>query len=148
MKIASEGLSYYDITKKTALVTDWSKTGIGFVLMQKHCCCIADSILCCSGGWKLVLCNNRFLHPSEQNYAPIEGEALAVNWALKKANLFLLGCKEFDIIVDHQPLVKIFGNKSLEGIDNPRLFSMKERTLRYTFNVKCIKGIKNYADVF
>ena len=145
VKVATEGLAYYDITKRTAVVCDWSKVGIGFLLLQKHCECTDDSILCCSGGWKLAYCNDRFLDPAEENYAPIEGEALGVSWAMKKARMFLLGCKDFTVYVDHQPLVKVFNDKSLEKIENPRLRSLKEKTLQYSFNIKYIKGITNVA---
>ena len=76
------------------------KEGIGFVIMQKHCNCVNDindqNVLnCCTQGWRLAFCNSRHLDKNEQEYAPIEGEALAVCWALKKARLFLLGCPHF-----------------------------------------------------
>ena len=32
-----EGVKIFDPLRKTALSTDWSKTGIGFWLVQKHC---------------------------------------------------------------------------------------------------------------
>ena len=70
-----KGLAYFDCTKKTAYVTDWSKQGIGYVLLQKHCNCIGDVILFCCEGWKMASCS-RFLQPSEYNYVRIEGEAL------------------------------------------------------------------------
>ena len=118
--VVSTGLAYYDTTKDTAVVTDWSREGLGFVILQKHCeCTLEDLPLCCDSGWKLVFCN----------YASIEGEALAVTWALKKARMFLQGCHKFHIVVDHQPLVKIFGNKCRNDIDNHLFQTFKERTL-------------------
>ena len=90
--LALKGFTSYDLTKDTVLVTDWSKVGIGFVLLQKHCSCATRSDpLCCDGGWKPVYCNSRTLVPEEAGYAPIEGEDLGVRWAVKKAHLFLLG---------------------------------------------------------
>ena len=145
-KLASQGLTFYDGTKKTVLITDWSKVGIGFLLLQKHCNCFSDSIECCIDGWKLVLCRSRHLTSSESQYAPIEGEALAICWASKKACIFQQGNIHFDIIVDHAPLLKIFGDKSLQDITNPRLFALKEKTLLYTFQMKYMRGIKNRAD--
>ena len=63
-------LAYFDTTKQTALVTDWSKQGIGFVVLQKHCSCTGEGPpLCCKNGWKLAFCNSRHLQPSESNYA-------------------------------------------------------------------------------
>ena len=148
-EIASKGLTYYDLTKETVLVTDWSKVGIGFVLLQKHCnCATKDDPLCCEGGWKPAYCNSRTLTPEEANYVPIEGEGLAVTWALKKARLFLLGHPKFTVYVDHNPLVRIFGSKPLSDIDNIRLQKQKEKTLGYHFDIKYLKGIKNHANTF
>ena len=87
--------------------------GIGFVLLQKHCNCTGNIDPLCCEGWKLILCNSRHLSTEESNYAPIEGECLAVVWALKKSKMFLLGGPKFTIFVDHAPLLKILGDKCL-----------------------------------
>ena len=39
VKAVENGVKIYDPEKATALCTDWSKTGIGFVLLQKECLC-------------------------------------------------------------------------------------------------------------
>ena len=142
-EIAKEGLMYFDTRKPTVVITDWSKIGIGFVLLQKYCNCSDDNILCCPNGWKLAYCGSRFLHASEQNYPPIDGEALAVSWALKKARLFLLGNQGFKVYSDHEPLVPIFNEKALEKIENPRLLRFKERTAQYRFTMEYLPGKKN-----
>ena len=54
----------------------------------------------------------------------------------------------FTIIVDHEPLLKILGNKSLSKFSNPRLLHFKEKILPYSFKIQYIKGIKNHANVF
>ena len=139
------GLSCYDKGKKTSLITDWSRNGIGFLLVQQSCTCSSDTPFCCQNGWALVYCASRCLTPAEENYSVPEGEALAITWALRKCKMFLLGHPGFTIITDHRPLVKIFGEKELRNIDNPRLFKMKERTLMYRFNIRHIPGNKNTA---
>ena len=147
--IATKGLTNYELNRDTALVTDWSKKGIGFVLLQKHCACVDNSNpTCCDGGWKLVYCNSRTLGPEEQGYVPVEGEGLAVTWALKKCRMFLLGHPKFFILVDQRPLVKIFGSKPLADIENSRLQNQKEKTLQYNFEIKHIEGVKNHANTF
>ena len=111
--LALEGLAYFDITKDTAVITDWCKIGIGFFVKRKHCDCkeiIIHKSLCCEDGWKLDFCNSRHTLPSESDYASVEGEALTVSWALKKGRMFLLGCPKFNVITDHQPLVKILNH--------------------------------------
>ena len=148
-EVAVKGLTYFDMSKETALVTDWSKLGIGFVLLQKHCNCKGEiDPLCCEDGWHFVLCNSRHLIDAESGYAPIEGEALGVAWALKKARMYLLGCPSFTIFVDHAPLLKVLGDKSLADIENVRLLKLKMKTLGYNFQIKHIKGLKNHANVF
>ena len=78
-----------------------------------------------------------------QGYAPIEGEALAVADALDKARHFVLGCSNLVVAVDHKPLCKLFGDRSLEDIPNTRLRNLKEKTLRYRFSMFHIPGIRN-----
>ena len=139
------GVKIFDKTKPTCLATDWSKHGIGYWLFQKHCSCPSDDLFCCKQGWKITLVGSRFTHAAESRYAPIEGEALAVADALDKARHFVLGCKDLTIAVDHRPLLKIFGNRSLDHICNTRLRNLKEKTLRYHFKIVHIPGVKNRA---
>jgi len=139
----TEGLSFYDVSKRTCVITDFSQKGIGFLIMQKHCKCTKGELLsCCQNGWKLVLCKSRHLEEAEKKYMPIEGEALAIDWALKTGRLYLLGC-EFEILTDHKPLVKIFNDKPLNEVENLTVQTFKERSMAYSFKVKHIKGIKN-----
>lgn len=58
---------------------------------------------------------------------------------------FVLGCSNLTIAVDHKPLLKIFGDRSLEQITNTRLRNLKEKTLRYRLRMAHIAGVKNRA---
>ena len=89
----------------------WSKSGIGYCLLQKHCRCQKVKPFCCKTGWKTVLIGSRFTHSSESRYAPIEGEALAVADALERARYFVLGCRDLIVAVDHKPLLKILSDR-------------------------------------
>ncbi|XP_021365018.1 uncharacterized protein LOC110457888 [Mizuhopecten yessoensis] len=140
-----QGVRIFDPSKLTCLATDWSKTGIGFWLLQKHCACANESLLCCRDGWKVTLVGSRFTHAAETRYAPVEGEALAVADALDKARHFVLGCDNLIIAVDHKPLLKLFGDRSLENIPNNRLRNLKEKTLRYRFRMLHVPGIRHRA---
>lgn len=75
----------------------------------------------------------------------MEGEALAVVWCLRKARLFLLGCPQLIVTTDHRPLVKVFGDRALQDIANPRLFLLKVKTLQYKFTIKFLPESKNSA---
>ena len=70
---------------------------------------------------------SRFTHPAESRYAQIVGEALAVADALDKARHFVLGFDNLVVAVDHKPLLKIFGDRSLDQVSNPQLRNLKEK---------------------
>ena len=140
-----KGVQIFDKSRPTCLATDWSKTGIGFWLLQKHCNCQKTTPLCCRTGWKVTLVGSRFTSSAESRYAPVEGEALAVADALDKARYFVLGCQHLTVLVDHKPLLKILGDRMLEDIPNTRLRKLKERTLRYRFSIVHIPGVKHRA---
>ena len=143
-----EGVKIFDLKRRTCLRTDWSKKGIGYFLSQKHCDCEHNLLYgCCPDGWKVTLAGSRFLSPAEKNYAAVEGEALGVAWALEQTRYFTMGCDNLVVIVDHKPLVKLFGDRRLDEIDNPRLFRMKQRTLRWRFDIAYRRGASNpFAD--
>ena len=104
LKIVEEielGVRIFDMNRPTCIATDWSKSGIGYWLLQKHCECETVKPFCCQGGWRVTLVGSRFTHAAESRYAAIEGEALAVADALDKARYFVLGCPELIVAVDH-----------------------------------------------
>ena len=139
-----EGVRIFDPTKRTALCTDWCKTGIGYWLVQKQCECLATSPGCCPDGWHIVLAGSRHSKPEERNYAPIEGEALAVAWSLEDTHFFTMGCDNLVVITDHKPLVKIFTDRRLDEINNTRLQKFKQRTMRWYFEVEYQPGKSHY----
>ncbi len=89
------------------LHTDWSKTAIGAVLLQKDA----------SGQEHAIAYASRILSSAERNYAPTEGECLAVVWAVKKFRHYLHG-RPFEILTDHYALKWLqearFNNSKLE----------------------------------
>ena len=72
-----DGVMTFEMGRTSCLATDWSKHGVGFVLLQKYCNCKDRTPICCSSGWKLVFAGSRFTSGAESRYAPVEGEALA-----------------------------------------------------------------------
>merc|ERR1712082_480155 len=56
---------------------------------------------------------------------------------------YTLGNKQLYVATDHKPLVKIFGDKDLGEIPNPRLARLKEATLRWDFSVLHVPGATN-----
>lgn len=87
-QLSKDGLTYYDKTRPTIAVTDWSREGIGYIILQQCCGCTpTEAPFCCKGGWHIVLCGSHHLSPVENGYAAVEGETLAVVWFLRKARL-------------------------------------------------------------
>ena len=83
-----EGVRSYDTQRRTCIQTDWSKEGLGYLLLQKYCeCPIKKAPVCCNDGWHLVFAGSRFTRGAEPRYSPTE-EALAMDWALNHAHVF------------------------------------------------------------
>ena len=123
-------LPRFDPELETVLLTNASRKGLGFILIQtetkpkgnednlgnivtKH---TAKKI----PKGKLVSCGSRFLSSAESNYTVIELELLAIHWAVQKCRLYLAGTV-FTVIIDHQPLVGVMIGKDLDAITNMRI---------------------------
>lgn len=57
-----KGVEIFYIKRPTCLRPDWSKEGIGYVLLQKHCTCESAMPDCCTEGWRITLAGS--LHAS------------------------------------------------------------------------------------
>ena len=95
-------LALFDPHRPTQVSADASSYGLGAVLMQQQP----------SGEWKPISYISRALTTTEQHYAQIEKEALAVTWACERLRNFLTGL-QFHIHTDHKPLVPLFTTKGL-----------------------------------
>ena len=109
--------------------TDYSETGLGYYLMQKHCECPEITPMCCTDGWRITLFSSRFLKGPELRYGPVEGECLAIVWDLDHSRYFTLGCDKLQIVTDYKPIVKIFDDRLLDEIPNTKIFKMKQATM-------------------
>ncbi|XP_076042081.1 uncharacterized protein LOC143025983 [Oratosquilla oratoria] len=115
--LAKEGLTYYDKNKPTAVITDWSKVGIGFVVLQQHCQCpMRESILL-----------QEWVAPRSLWQPPPH----TCGGGLRPGRGGGVGGR----------LV----SPALKDIVNPRLFSLKEKTLPYRFQIKYLPGKRNCA---
>ena len=53
--------------------------------------------------------------------------------------------RDLVVVTDHKPLVKIFGERTLDEITNSRLFRLKQRTLPWRFDINHLPGKTNHA---
>ena len=86
--------------------------------------------------WKIIFTGSCFTKDSESQYAPIEEEALALIYGLESCRMFVLGCLNLIVSVDHKPLIKVFSDKTLEDLKNPHVFKFKEQSLIHNFTIK------------
>ena len=121
-------LKHYDPTKPVQLLTDASRIGLGYVILQEN---------------RIITCGSRFLSPAENNYAVIELEMLAIQWAVLRSRLYLAG-KHFEIHTDHKPLLGVVNGKNIDAINNTRLQRMLSKLIGYTFTLKWVPGKLNH----
>ena len=141
LKQVEAGVRHYSLERPTCLQTDFCKDGIGYLLLQKFCdCSLEKAPLCCHNGWRIVFAGSRFTKGAETRYAPTEGEALAVAWALNHAHIFTKGCTNLIVSTDHKPLLGILNDRPLEGIKNPRIVRLKEQMLQFHFTIRYNPG--------
>ena len=85
--------------KPTCLATDWSKEGLGFSLMQKHCKCSGPPDPNCGvGHWKIVFAGSKTTNGAQRRYCPVEGKCLATVYGLERCRM-LDNWKQFQILV-------------------------------------------------
>ena len=104
-------------------------------MSQKYCSCLEITPTCCVTGWRVCMVGSSFNTPAESNYAPIEGECLRVASALHKTRYYTQGCDKLVISTDHNPVLAVLNDRSLDSLDNPRLIRLKEKTLGWRFKI-------------
>ena len=93
LKLMEPGvLRYYDVTKHVTLQADASQKGLGAVLYQDE---------------GPVAYASKAMNATQQNYAQIEKELLAVLFACKRFHQYIYG-KKVVVESDHKPLEAIF----------------------------------------
>lgn len=121
-------LALYDPNLETTVSADASSYGLGAVLLQKQL----------DGTIRPVAYISRSMSPTEQRYAQIEKEALALTWACERFADYLIGIK-FHIETDHKPLVPLLSTKLLDELPI-RVQRFRMRLLRYDFTISHTPG--------
>ena len=115
-------LKYYDVKKPVTLQVDASQAGLGAVLYQED---------------GPVAYASKALNQTQQNYAQIEKELLAVLFACKRFHQYIYGKKAL-VESDHKPLEAIF-QKPLSQAP-PRLQKMLMQLQEYDLDLRYKKG--------
>ena len=64
---------------------------------------------------------------------------------LEQSKYYTLGCPRLYVATDHKPLVGILCDRALDTIPNPRIVSIKERTLWWGFEILYVAGKNQQA---
>ncbi|GBM45606.1 Retrovirus-related Pol polyprotein from transposon gypsy [Araneus ventricosus] len=120
-------LGYYDPNKEVTIQVDASKNGLGATLMQEG---------------KPAMFASRSLNKTEQQYAQIEKECLAIVFACERFHQFIYGKEQIKLGNDHKPLETILKKELLKA--PRRLQRMLLLLQKYNLKVVFKKGEKMY----
>ena len=121
-------LALFDPSRDTIVSADASSFGLGEILLQRQ----ADGERC------PVAYASRAMTPTEQRYAQIEKEALAIVWACDHFADYLTGLR-FHVQTDHKPLLPLLSTKRLDELPlHVQRFRM--RMMHYTFSISHVPG--------
>ena len=135
MLCSNKVLTFYDPEKCVKLDTDASSYGLGAVLSH------VDSN---GNEWPIEFIS-RTLSEAEKRYSQIDKEALGIVWVIKRFNRYLLG-RHFSLVMDHQPLVQIFGKKKLiSEMTANRLARYAVFLQNYDYSIQ-YRNTKNHAN--
>ena len=127
-------LRYFDVNAPVVLQVDASEYGLGAALLQP----VKSPNRTTEVNWQPVAFSSSSLTATEQRYAQIEKETLAIVHAFRKFDQLLFGKSEITVHSDHKPLETIF-KRPLASAPR-RLQSMMLTLQRYSFTVKYRKG--------
>ena len=125
---SSELLALYNVNHETIVSADASSYGYGAVLRQRQP----------DGSLRPIAYASRALTETEQRYAQIEKEALAVTWGCERFQDYLLGIS-FRVETDHKPLVPLLSFKPLEAVPI-RVQRFRLRLMRFSFSISHVPG--------
>jgi deoxyadenosine/deoxycytidine kinase len=117
-----------DYSRPFILYTDWSKKAVGAILAQK------DQ----DGAEYVVAYASHKLDKAQQNYAPTEGECLAVKWAVKKFHYYI-SQTHFTVVTDHYSLKWLLETKDHTG----KLARWAVWLQKYDFEIQHRKGTEH-----
>ncbi|KAJ8332694.1 hypothetical protein SKAU_G00424830 [Synaphobranchus kaupii] len=120
-------LQLYDPNKDLKISADASSYGLGAVIPQRH-----------QDVWSPVAYASRSLTSTEQRYAQVEKEALALMWACERFRDFIIGL-HFKLETDHKPLVSLLGGQALDSLP-PRIQRLRMRLMRYSYIITHVPG--------
>merc|ERR1712105_83846 len=128
------GLQPFRIDWLTIVFCDYSRRGIGYLLVQQHPTDPSRK--------HIVFMGSVRLSPTQRHLPAIYGESLAIVTALRKLHFYLRGCPHFVIRSDQSALVNIYNSKHLEDMSE-QIQEDVISTFKYNFTMQHISGKAN-----
>ena len=125
---SSQVLAQYSVDRDTVISADASSYGLGAVIRQVQP----------NGQLRPIAYASRALTETEQRYAQIKKEALAVTWGCERFQQYLLG-KSFKVETDHKPLVPLLSTKLLDSVPL-RVQRFRLRLMRFSYTIVYVPG--------
>ena len=127
-------MRYFDSSLPTFILTDGHVSGLGAILAQGNDLKSAKPVAVASRATTL----------SEQNHTPIDLEAKAADFGLRRYRNYLVGSPQVvQVVVDHKPLCPIFNSNRHGSIRTERI-KLRHQDIRYKFVYR--KGVQNDTD--
>ena len=117
-------LVHYSPERGTKMSADASSYGLEGVLLQND-----------GQDWRPVFYASTSLTDTEQRYAQVQKEALAVTWCREKFSKFLIGLRGFTIETDHTLLLALLKAKHLDQL-TPRIQRFRMRMMRFSYQIE------------
>ena len=121
-------LSFFDPARPAVISADASSYGLGATLLQRQ----GDDMV-------LIAYASKSLNDTQQQYAQIEKELLAVTWACEHFAQYLLGGQPVTVQTDHKPLVPLINTRDLDNVPL-RCQRMLMRLLQYHASAVYVPG--------
>ena len=122
-------------TKRTELIVDGSKHGVGAILAQED---IEKA------KFQPIRFDSRATTAAEKNYSQIELESLALVFRTLKNHLYLYGLPHYTAVTDHKPLLPLYSTSKVEM--PARILRHKLKIQGYNFDLKHVPGKDNPTD--
>ena len=123
MIVSAPVLAYYDVNKPVVIQCDAAQSGLGATLLQES---------------RPMAYSSRVITQTEENYAQVEKELLAIVYACEKFDQYIFGRSNVIVQSDHKPLETIF-KKPIHSSPK-RLQRMRLRLQNYDIQVEYQKG--------
>ena len=121
-------LAFFDPALPIIVSADASSYGLGAVLLQDH-----------DGTLRPVAYASRSLTSTEQQYAQIEKECLAVVWGCERFHGYIYGSDALQVHTDHKPLIPLINTRDLTKVPL-RCQRLLMRLLRYSPEAVYVPG--------